>query len=109
MSGCSSALLATDSHRVERLPGRESQAWVEPSEAEPRNQGHTWAGPHPTPMYAIEVDSKKKKKSLLVTFKKRAVGWEGWRQEATWAAQPGPPAASGRSAAASQLPGAYAS
>ena len=71
MSGRSSAPLATDSHRAERLPGvcplpgRESQAWVEPSEAEPRNQGHAWAGPHPTPVYAIEVDSLKKKKKKV--------------------------------------------
>ena len=52
------ALLAIDSHQGEHLlgvcplPGRESQAW-----AEPRNQGHAWVGPHPIPMYAIEVDS----------------------------------------------------
>lgn len=28
------------------------------TEAKPREQGHTWAGQHPAPMYAIEVDSK---------------------------------------------------
>lgn len=104
MRGCSSALLATDSHHeclpgVCPLPGEGSQAW-----SEPRNQDHTWVGPHPY-TYVCNRGRFLKAESLLVMFGKRLWEGEGWRHEVTWAAPPGPPAASGRSAAALQLPG----